>query len=103
MSLPVRFGSRAGDQERIVAAERAIALHGAGGRVTFTAASTAQFVVLSGAAIHEPVLMHGPFIMTDRSQIEAAVARYRAGDMGHLPPLAELADRCVGHAPERMP
>lgn len=81
----------AGDQERIVAAEQAIALHGGAGRVTFTAASPARFVVLSGAAIHEPVLTHGPFIMNDRSQIEAAVARYRAGDMGHLAPLAEAA------------
>ena len=82
---------RAGDQERTVAEEHAIALHGSGGQVTFAAASPARFVVLSGAAIHEPVLTDGPFIMNDRSQIEAAVARYRAGEMGDLAPLAEVA------------
>lgn len=81
---------RAGDDERSVAEEHAIALHG-GGHVTFAAALPARFVVLSGTAIHDPVLTHGPFIMNDRSQIEAAMARYRAGEMGDLAPLAEVA------------
>jgi hypothetical protein len=31
----------------------------------------------------------GPFIMNDRSQIEAAAARYRAGEMGALGPLLD--------------
>ena len=33
-----------------------------------------------GAEIREPVLAMGPFIMNKRSQIEDAVARYRAGE-----------------------
>lgn len=82
---------RAGDQERIVGKEHAVAIHGGNARLTFTAVSPARTVVLSGAAIHEPVLTHGPFIMNEWSQIETAVARYRAGDMGHLAPLAEAA------------
>jgi hypothetical protein len=37
----------------------------------------------------EPVVMDGPFIMNDRSEIEAAAARYRAGEMGYLAPLLD--------------
>jgi redox-sensitive bicupin YhaK (pirin superfamily) len=35
------------------------------------------------------VISEGPFIMNDRSQIEDAVARYRSGAMGDLPPLSD--------------
>jgi hypothetical protein len=40
--------------------------------------------MLSGAEIRGPVLADGPFIMNERSQIDAAFARYRAGERGHL-------------------
>ena len=56
---------------------------------TFEAVRPAHFVLLAGAEIREPVLAHGPFIMNEMSQIEAAVAHYRAGDMGRLAPLVE--------------
>jgi len=68
--------------------ERAVALRGEG-RVTLRASESAHVVVLSGTDIQEPVVSHGAFIMNDRSQIEAAVKRYNAGDMGHLAPLSE--------------
>jgi hypothetical protein len=32
------------------------------------------------------MLADGPYIMNELSQIEAAAARYRAGEMGHLAP-----------------
>ena len=57
--------------------------------MTFEALQPAHFVILSGAEIREPVLVDGPFIMNERSQIEAAATRYRAGEMGHLTPLSE--------------
>jgi hypothetical protein len=81
---------RADGREQKVAGEHALALHGSGGRVTFEAFHPAHFLILSGAAIREPVLVDGPFIMNERSQIEAAVARYRSGEMGHLAPLSDL-------------
>jgi hypothetical protein len=40
--------------------------------------------MMAGAGIREPVLLDGPFIMNERSQIDAAFARSRAGEMGHL-------------------
>ena len=72
-------------REQKVAGGHVLALHG-GGRVTFGSDQRAHFLVLSGAEIHEPVVAHGPFIMNDRSQVDAAFARYRSGEMGHLRP-----------------
>jgi redox-sensitive bicupin YhaK (pirin superfamily) len=80
---------RADGREHRVAGEHALALHGDGGRVTFEAFHAAHFLILSGAEIREPVLVDGPFIMNERSQVEAAVARYRAGGRGHLAPLSD--------------
>ncbi|MGP0071705.1 MAG: pirin family protein [Bryobacteraceae bacterium] len=57
---------------------------GGSGRVTLEASHPAHLLILSGLEIREPVLVEGSFIMNNRSQIEAAVARYRAGEMGRL-------------------
>lgn len=80
---------RAGGSEQSVPAGHAVVLHGGGGAVTFGTSDHAHFLVLSGAEIREPVVVDGPFIMNDRSQIEAAAARYRAGEMGRLGPLVD--------------
>ena len=74
---------RANGGSRELRGEQAIAFHGSGS-VALTAMEHSQIVVLSGAEIREPVIVSGPFIMNDTSQIEAAVARYRSGGMGHL-------------------
>ena len=66
-----------------VAPEQAVALHGSG-TVNLQARDRAHVLVLSGAAIGEPVISAGPFIMNDKSQVEDAFARYRAGGMGRL-------------------
>ena len=71
-----------------VPSEHALALHGGGGRVAFEAILPTHLLILSGAEIREPVLMDGPFIMSERSQIDSATARFRAGEMGDLAPLA---------------
>lgn len=76
-------------REQFVGAGKALALQGSagGGLATFKASGPAHFLVLSGAEIREPVYSHGPFIMNDRSQVDAAFASYRAGAMGRLEPL----------------
>jgi redox-sensitive bicupin YhaK (pirin superfamily) len=76
-----------GDQE--LASEHAIALYGASADVQFRAQEPSRLLVLSGAEIREPVLVHGSFIMSEASQIEAAIERYRTGKMGHLAPISE--------------
>jgi redox-sensitive bicupin YhaK (pirin superfamily) len=78
---------RADGHQQDVGGGDALALHGSGGRVTFAAPNPAHFLILSGAQIRDPVVAEGNFIMNEPSQIEAAVARYRTGAMGHLEPL----------------
>jgi hypothetical protein len=48
--------------------------------------ATADSVVLFGHAppLHEPVVAHGPFVMTTREEITQAIADYRAGRFGGL-------------------
>ncbi len=78
---------RAGDREQKMARGHAIALHGSAGRVTIEALSPSHLIILSGAEIREPMVVEGPFMMNEPAQIEAALARYHAGKMGHLTPL----------------
>jgi len=82
-SIRVRADSRA---ER-VGAGQAIAVSGRGSSVTFEAVSATHLLVMSGIEINEPLVEEGPFLMNDRSQIEAAIARYRSGAMGGLSPI----------------
>ena len=80
---------RASGCERKLPSEHALALYGGSGSIRFEAHQPTHFLILSGAAIHEPILVHGSFIMNEPSQIEAAIARYRAGEMGQLAPLSK--------------
>lgn len=80
---------QADGHEREVSGEHALALGGSGGRVMFQAHRPARLLVLAGAEVREPVVYEGnAFIMNTKSQIEDAMARYRAGEMGHLAPLS---------------
>jgi redox-sensitive bicupin YhaK (pirin superfamily) len=72
--------------EQRLSARRAVATGGDGASVTLTAGEPAQALILSGAEIREPVVAWGPFIMNNQSQIDDAIARYRAGRMGQLTP-----------------
>jgi redox-sensitive bicupin YhaK (pirin superfamily) len=44
----------------------------------------AQFVLLLGTPLNETVAQHGPFAMNTRAQLEDAIRRYQAGEMGWL-------------------
>lgn len=77
---------RAGNDFRMLGPRQALALSGAEDTLRLEAVDFAHFLLLSGPAIDEPVVEEGPFIMNDRAQIEAAIARYRSGEMGALSP-----------------
>jgi redox-sensitive bicupin YhaK (pirin superfamily) len=47
----------------------------------------ARLVWLSGSPWREPLVMQGPFGMSDAAQVTAAIRRYQAGEMGRLAPL----------------
>ena len=55
-----------------------------GERVSITAASEAQLLVLAGEPIDEPVVQYGPFVMNTQREIAQAFADYSAGKFGHL-------------------
>jgi redox-sensitive bicupin YhaK (pirin superfamily) len=91
-------------QARKVSGDQAMALHGSGGSVTLAAIQPAQILILSGAAIHEPVLMDGNFMMNEQWQLDAAAERYRSGEMGQLSPLpgVEYEAHPAKHAEGRL-
>jgi redox-sensitive bicupin YhaK (pirin superfamily) len=80
---------RAGGYRQKVTEGHAIAVYGGSGKAMFNSLQPAHLLILSGESIREPVVVDGPFIMNEYSQIEAAAARFRAGAMGQLAPLAE--------------
>jgi redox-sensitive bicupin YhaK (pirin superfamily) len=65
---------------------QAVAVSGRGDTVVLEAPAFSHFLVLSGTAVDEPIVEEGPFIMNSRAQVEAAIARYRSGEMGALSP-----------------
>jgi redox-sensitive bicupin YhaK (pirin superfamily) len=79
--------SAEGDEQRLPA-HHAVAMGGDGVSVTLRAGEAAHLLVLSGAEVRDPVVTWGPFIMNDQAQIDDAIARYHAGRMGQLAPLA---------------
>jgi len=86
----VRDGSvtvGAENADRALIGGQAVALSGRG-RVSFRSLEPGRLLILSGAALHDPVVAEGPFVMNDVRQIQDAMARFRAGEMGRLAPLA---------------
>ncbi len=80
---------QAGADERRVSAKQAVVAFGGSGRVRARATPDAEVVLLAGEELREPVVVHGPFVMSDRAQVTAAVERYRSGKMGHLEPYSD--------------
>jgi len=78
---------RAGRGEQKMAGGHAIAVHGSGGQLWIEALAPSQLIFLSGPDMNDPMVVDGPFIMSDPTQIEASYARYEAGKMGRLAPL----------------
>jgi redox-sensitive bicupin YhaK (pirin superfamily) len=77
---------RADGRQQKVSNEHAITLNGSGAPVTLQATHPAHLLVLSGSEIREPVVARGSFIMNEQSEVDAAIARYHNGSMGHLNP-----------------
>ena len=62
-----------------------LALYHRGGDVCrFYSGEGAEFLVLGGRPLEEPVVSYGPFVMNNRSQIQRCIADYQAGRMGEL-------------------
>lgn len=48
------------------------------------ASSDAQFLVMDGEPIDEPIVGHGPFVMNTTAEIQKAFQEYQMGQMGEL-------------------
>jgi redox-sensitive bicupin YhaK (pirin superfamily) len=59
-------------------------LDGAGAAVRLGASSSAQFALLSGPALREPMVKQGPFVMNSVAQMRQAVSDYSLGHFGSL-------------------
>lgn len=71
-------GERDADETQLVVLER----HG--GEFTIGAAGDATVLVLGGEPINEPVVGHGPFVMTTEREIAEAIRDFRSGSFGRM-------------------
>jgi redox-sensitive bicupin YhaK (pirin superfamily) len=55
-----------------------------GDSITVEAKTDATLLVMDGEPIDEPVVVHGPFVMNSRAEIEKAFAEFRSGEMGEI-------------------
>jgi redox-sensitive bicupin YhaK (pirin superfamily) len=62
-----------------------VLLERGGSDVQIEAARDSTLLLLSGAAIAEPVVGYGPFVMNSKQEIEAAMNDFRLGKFGRMP------------------
>ena len=59
---------------------------GEGEAFMIEADSPAEFLLLGGTPIGEPIAWSGPFVMNTEAELHEAYADFRAGRMGKIPP-----------------
>ncbi len=55
--------------------------------IKLSANESTHVLILSGASLDEPVVAYGPFVMCSQLDINTAIERFHAGEMGKLVPL----------------
>ena len=68
----------------IVDPESLVVFGDGGESITLHANSDAQYLILAGEPISEPVAQHGPFVMNNQTEIMEAMRDYQMGKMGVL-------------------
>ena len=62
-----------------------------GGSSTIIAGEPLRLACFSGRPLCEPIVRHGPFVMSDEGQVVAALQRFQSGGMGRLSPRQQQA------------
>jgi hypothetical protein len=81
--LVLRGALQVGDSAHVGPAELAV-LEASGTQAVLRAREESRVLVLSGEPLGEPIVGHGPFVMTTEEEIRQAFLDYRAGRMGRL-------------------
>lgn len=74
---------RIGESEVVRAAEMAV-MERAGTLLSFTVTEDTVLLLLSGEPLNEPIVGHGPFVMSTQKEIEQAIKDYKSGAFGYL-------------------
>ena len=69
---------------RRLAAGEAAGLEDHDGTIALRSVAGGRVALFAGTPLREPVLMHGPFAMSNAAQVNDAIRRYQAGGMGRL-------------------
>lgn len=77
-------------------AQGQLAVLGAGDRITLTASTPMDVLLLGGRPIREPVVHYGPFVMNSKAEVAQALEDFHAGRFGQIPP-----DALRPHRPTR--
>jgi quercetin 2,3-dioxygenase len=92
LSFPARqntlllvMSGRLAVNECAVGALDLVSFANAGDDIELTAQERAHLLVLSGEPINEPVVFHGPFVMSTEEEIMRAVSDFNSGKFGRLP------------------
>lgn len=87
VALAVLGGTVLVNGEAVVRASQLVTLARTGGDITLEANNDVTLLVLSGTPISEPVVAHGPFVMSTVGEVKQAMLDYERGTFGAMPAL----------------
>jgi redox-sensitive bicupin YhaK (pirin superfamily) len=87
LALAVLRGTVLVNGETVARASQLVTLSRTGGEITLEANNEVTVLVLSGAPINEPVVAHGPIVMSTVGEVKQAMLDYERGNFGAMPAL----------------
>ncbi len=82
----LRGGLRSGNQS--VRPSELVVMERAGAAMAFEVSEDTRLLFLGGEPMNDPIVGHGPFVMTSHEEIQQAVDDFREGRFGQMVPLS---------------